>query len=330
MEITFINVGYGDAILIQSGDFTLLLDGGSALPAEFDGYPHRIRAADYLAAAGVSRIDLLLLSHIHEDHACGLEAVLESIPVGEIRIPYDPALFAQRHSFSPAETAPRSAHLFSAALGSVTRLVTQARDKHIPVSRISIGDHLALQNESVLTVLAPVEGEQKRFEALLQQAFSALDPTEALVQLDRTSNDSSLLLKLESKGTAVLLAADNCPDKWRLADASVLENVNVLKLPHHGQKDSISEEILRQMPLTHAITTASSDRRYHSANPVVYDTLLRLHPGIQLLFTDERAYPPYFTNPSGACAIKLVIDSEGIFTEFINNQPSDLRLEAFL
>ena len=77
MEMTFINVGYGDAILVQNQGFTLLLDGGSSLPEEFEGFEYRIPAVEYLKAQEIEQIDLLVISHIHEDHVCGLEAILE-------------------------------------------------------------------------------------------------------------------------------------------------------------------------------------------------------------------------------------------------------------
>lgn len=328
MEITFINVGYGDAILIQSNGFTMLLDGGSAMPGEFDGFAHRIRAADYLARAGISQIDLLVISHIHEDHVCGLEQVLERIPVAELRIPFDPLILGKMRTFSPDETAPRSAHLFSEALGAMSRIIAAADARGIPVSSMECGDALTIPGGWRLSALAPSFAERERFESLLREAYAADDPTEALVTMDRTSNDSSLLLKLEHGERAFLLTGDSCPNNWRHVDFSLLQNVNVLKLPHHGQRDSIAEEVMLRMPLTHVITTASSDRRYHSANPAVYDALLRQHPKVRLLFTDERSYTPYFENPPGAHAVKLVVDSEGIQTEFINIMQFHNGMEA--
>ena len=317
MEVTFINVGYGDAILVQSDGYSLLLDGGSAMSDEFDNFPHRIRTVEYLKQAGLSNIDLLILSHIHEDHVCGLEAVLDQFTVGEIRLPYDPALFSKAWPLAPHTSAPPSVHLFASAFRATMRILESAKRQAIPVEMLKNGDRLSLPSGIELTVLAPSTAERQEFEQLIAKAFTAHDPTDVLVELDRTSNDSSLLLKLYDGNTALLLAADNCPDKWNLEDLSTLKNVNVLKLPHHGQKDSVYEEIISKIPLTHVITTASSDRRYHSANPEVYNMLLRLNPKMTLLFTDERNYLPYFKNPDGACAIKLVIDSCGIHTEFI-------------
>lgn len=317
MEVTFINVGYGDAILVQWDGFSLLLDCGSAMTGEFEHFPFRISAAEYIKQAGLSKIDLLILSHIHEDHAGGMEAVLDQFPVGEIRLPYDPALFSQARALSPNAAAPPSVHLFAAALNTTMRVLKSAEYQGIPVEVMNAGERLSLPSGIVLDVLAPSNDVRESFENLLIEAFSASDATVALIELDRTANDSSLLLKLSTGNTGLLLAADHCPDKWDSEIFSALKNVNVLKLPHHGQKDSVCEEIYRNIPLTHVVTTASSDRRYHSANPVVYDTLLRLNPNMTLLFTDERDYPPYFKNPEGARAIKLVIDSRGVHTEFI-------------
>lgn len=83
MQVTFVNVGYGDAILLQMPDgYTALLDGGSALNREFDGDPHRVRCIDYLRAVGIRHLDAVWISHIHEDHVCGLEPILQQASVG--------------------------------------------------------------------------------------------------------------------------------------------------------------------------------------------------------------------------------------------------------
>ena len=317
MEVTFINVGYGDAILVQSDGFSLMLDGGSAMAGEFDHFPYRIRAAEYIKQAGLTKIDILIISHIHEDHVCGLEAVLDQFSVGEIRLPYDPALFSETRSLIPDESAPPSVSLFAAALRATMRILESANRRSIPVKVLQAGDQMFLPSDIELNVLAPSMEARENFQRLLNEAFTESDPTDALLELDRIANDSSLVLKLGVGNTSILLAADNCPDKWNLDDFFILKNVNVLKLPHHGQKDSVYEKIISKMPLTHVITTASSDRRYNSANPEVYNALLGLNPKLNLLFTDEREYLPYFKNPDGARAIKLVIDSRGIDTEFI-------------
>lgn len=317
MEMTFINVGYGDAILVQNQGFTLLLDGGSSLQGEFEGFEHRIPAVEYLSAQQISQIDLLVISHIHEDHVCGLEPILEQIPIKEIRLPFAPVFFDKTKEMCPDDDAPRSAHLFSKALNVIGRILQRARSQGILVKALQCGDKLELPGGMTLSVLAPARKNCERFEYLLREVYSMDDPTDALVEMDHTSNATSLLLSLEHNGVGCLLAADSVPSNWSEVDFSLLKNESVLKLPHHGQIDSFNELFMREMPLQYVVTTASSDRRYNSANPEVYESLLRLHPQVNLLFTDEREYLPYFSQPQGFQAIKLHFSSGKIVPEFI-------------
>jgi competence protein ComEC len=70
--VTFLDVGQGDAILVQApGGYAALVDGG---PAEAD-------VTSDLRARGVTRLDLVVLTHAQEDHQGGLEAVLAGFPV---------------------------------------------------------------------------------------------------------------------------------------------------------------------------------------------------------------------------------------------------------
>jgi hypothetical protein len=49
LTLTFVNVGYGEAILLQRGSFTALIDGGAGDPREYENSTSgRIRGIDYL------------------------------------------------------------------------------------------------------------------------------------------------------------------------------------------------------------------------------------------------------------------------------------------
>ena len=71
----FLDVGQGDAIILlgDSGG-VVLVDGGPDAGAVLAG----------LAEHGIRRIDLVVLSHPHEDHVAGLVAVVDRIPVGTL------------------------------------------------------------------------------------------------------------------------------------------------------------------------------------------------------------------------------------------------------
>ncbi len=72
MTATFLNVGQGDAALVQSPEgATILIDAG---PEEDDV------AAD-LARLGVRRIDLAVATHAHADHVAGFSAILARFSV---------------------------------------------------------------------------------------------------------------------------------------------------------------------------------------------------------------------------------------------------------
>jgi competence protein ComEC len=71
LTVTFLDIGQGDATLIQDGA------GASVL---FDGGPPEARVYRKLRTAGVSRLDLLVSTHQSRDHQGGLHEVLERIP----------------------------------------------------------------------------------------------------------------------------------------------------------------------------------------------------------------------------------------------------------
>ena len=326
MRITIINVGYGDAILFQGTEgFTALLDGGSALDSEFDGDPYRIRAAEYLKREAVTELDAVFISHIHEDHVCGLEAVFDQCGVKQLYVPYPVEPFLRGCVLQPAPDAFRSVPLYTNALNAYRRLLLRAEKSGTPITVVKPGDTLSLNQDLTVQVLAPKPGTVEAYMTLVEEAYAsashAAAVTERLAKLDAASNQTSMLLRCETEKTVFLSAADCCPREWNEVPSFLLENVNVLKLPHHGQIDSISEQFMRNMPLAYVITTSGSDRRYNSANPQVYQRLQQwraVHPP-KFLFSDERSYPPYFSQPDGFQAIALEINSGVITPKFIKN-----------
>jgi competence protein ComEC len=73
-EVTFLDVGQGDAILIRSGTRAALVDGG----------PFNANLPAVLAERGVRRLDFAVLSHAHPDHCGGLIAVLRHLEPREL------------------------------------------------------------------------------------------------------------------------------------------------------------------------------------------------------------------------------------------------------
>lgn len=75
-----LDVGQGDALLLRWGRRAMLVDGGG--PFDLDARDFgRTRLLPKLLDRGVTRLDAALLTHPHPDHALGLFAVLEELPV---------------------------------------------------------------------------------------------------------------------------------------------------------------------------------------------------------------------------------------------------------
>src|SRR6266850_2068600 len=75
--ITTLDVGQGLAVLVRTSSRALLYDAGPAFGAEADSGARVI--VPYLRAAGLARLDLVVLSHEDHDHLGGALTVLESL-----------------------------------------------------------------------------------------------------------------------------------------------------------------------------------------------------------------------------------------------------------
>jgi len=79
IEALVIDVGQGSAMLVKADGYTGLIDTG-------DGDTDVSRVAE---AAGVAKLDFLVLTHGHLDHTGGLQSVLEAFPPGMLYISSD-------------------------------------------------------------------------------------------------------------------------------------------------------------------------------------------------------------------------------------------------
>ncbi len=82
-SIEALDIGQGDALLLRWSRHAMLVDGGG--PFDLDARDFgRTRLLPKLLDRGVTRLDAVLVTHPHPDHALGLFAVLEELPVGRL------------------------------------------------------------------------------------------------------------------------------------------------------------------------------------------------------------------------------------------------------
>lgn len=100
-RVVFLDVGWGDAIVVQGRSASILVDTGGA----FENYDAgRSVVLPALARLGISRLDALVVTHRDRDHSGGALSVLAGIPTSELWLPFgagsDPALTRVREAAS--------------------------------------------------------------------------------------------------------------------------------------------------------------------------------------------------------------------------------------
>ncbi|MFZ3101986.1 MAG: DNA internalization-related competence protein ComEC/Rec2 [Desulfitobacteriaceae bacterium] len=135
LEVTFLDVGQGDSILIQTPErHAILLDAGLR-NERFDSGEKVI--IPYLMHNGIKSLDAVIITHEHLDHVGGAEAVLRDIPVAWVGVP------AVGDRLNNPEWRKE---LISDTLGSSDRL-------HM----LKSGDRIILDSGVSLDVLAPAK-----------------------------------------------------------------------------------------------------------------------------------------------------------------------------
>ena len=201
LRVTFVDVGQGDAAIVELPDGAVwLVDaGGHANARDLAAASAPGRAiARTLAVYGKQRIDLAVISHPHPDHYLGLAAL--DVPIAE--------LWTARE----IEATPASG--FAAI---ATRI---PRHTHPPlgVARSQAGVELV--------VWAP------RYQATpTADVVGAADPVRSL-------NDNSLVVELRYRGRSILFTGDLEVEGEELLVAAGIGEVDVVKVAHHGSPTS--------------------------------------------------------------------------------------------
>lgn len=73
LKVHFINVGYGDAILVENGDSFMLIDAGDA--------EHGPVVVEYLRSLGISKLDIVISTNANSEHIGGLYDIINSFSI---------------------------------------------------------------------------------------------------------------------------------------------------------------------------------------------------------------------------------------------------------
>ncbi len=156
LSVSVLDVGQGQSVVLYSQGRCALVDcGGSGLSDPGD------TAADYLQSLGTARLDLLVLTHYHTDHACGVPQLLERLEVERLLLP----------DVEPEE--PLRREIEAAAQAHGVELVYLTQDAHVTLGGASLRVYAPLgdggANEEGLSVLCTAGA----FDALITGDMNA-------------------------------------------------------------------------------------------------------------------------------------------------------------
>jgi competence protein ComEC len=280
LRVTFLDVGQGDAALVELPDGAAWLIDAGGNPGARDAAAASAsgRAIDrVLAAYGHARIALAIVSHPHPDHYLGLAAI--AAPIDELWSAEEARPLRDR---SPSRSAsqpmtPGFAAIASALAARGTRLVHPA----LGIARREAGVEL--------TAWAP------RYQPAADAPVRcAGDPV-------RTVNDNSLVVALRYRGRALVFAGDVEAEGEDALVAAGLGAADVVKVPHHGSPTSSTAGFVAATHPTVAVISCGAANAFGFPSPAVVERWRTA--GAEVLRTDRDGAITVTIDDDGALAI---------------------------
>ena len=300
MTLDFINVGYGDAILIRSGSFTMLVDCGDWTVGDGGPDSQRISAADFLRQEGIDTLDLLVLTHLHRDHSGGLAKLLECVAVRSFRCNYLPdRIFWGKRVPVPEEFSAgarcllESLNVFLSALAIMEQQGTE-------VSLASPGTW-PLTPELTAECFLEAQPIFERQAAIWQNVLEDRADNRELEELDGFINNTSIRLRLSYAGQEIELPGDVYASCW---ERHQLPPCTLIKLPHHGHGDALTSRLLEMLRPRYAVISVSDDRTDDCPSKKIIQLLSQF--GVECFFTD--AVPCQYAPDQPHVAIRFRIE----------------------
>ena len=309
LTVTFVNVGYGEAIVLECPDparpggiFTALIDGGSAEESEFaDRSSGRLPIEEYLEKRQIRHLDLAVSTHIHEDHLCGLLRAARVAPPDILwqTLPVD--FYKSMHSLDVTAARTPSESKFLRALNDYQTLCGLVEAGGGMILAPETGSELTLCPDLLGKILAPSTKKRAALAEEVKTLYNNVNVCNDFLRkldiLDAHMNNYSLILLLDYCGTRLLLPGDTNMTGYADMDPAELR-ADLFKIGHHGQKDGADASLADAIRPSAVVCCASSDRRYNSAHP---DTLKLLSDrGAELFFSDCPPVPGITVPPHQA------------------------------
>lgn len=235
LVVSFIDVGQGDSILVETPEgINILIDGGGIPAYRQQKYKIGEKVVNpFLQKKKIKQLDKVILTHGHTDHMDGLIDVLAAYPVAEF-----------------VDTL--------AGGGGVTddeyiKVLQAVKEKNIKYRLANAGDSLDFGPSLQVLVLNP---PQDRFN----------NPNDNSLVIKITYNKVSLLLTADIGQAAERKMLSVCGNKLRST---------ILKVAHHGSRSSSCASFLNAVNPELAIISCGRNNSFGHPHPEVLQRLKR-------------------------------------------------------
>jgi competence protein ComEC len=230
--VTFLDVGQGDAAVIERGDRVILVDGGSRFETLDMG---RAVVGPYLWDRGIRRVDAVIATHPQLDHVGGLAWLVEHFEVGRI----------WTNGVDREEAFYR-------------RLVDEAAARHVPLVAARAGDLVFGDAVCTMRVLNP--------------PISGVFATPVSTPSGSMLNNLSVVTRLACGTHSVLFTADIERLAIQRLAMDLGFDAEVVKIPHHGAASSFDAEWIATLHARTAVASVGRHNAYGHPIPAVLST----------------------------------------------------------
>lgn len=210
--VSFLDVGQGDSILIQSDECNVLIDGGEKGNSSY--------IEGYLNENGIDTLDYVIGTHPHSDHIGALPTIITDCNVEHVILP------------QTDDSDTPTTKIYESLLNAIA-------DKGLKITPAKVGTSYDLGN-ATLEIIAPNSSD-----------YSDL-------------NDYSVVTILTHGNNKFLLTGDASEtSENEMIENNLLEDIDVLKVGHHGSDTATSQEFLDIVKPEYAIIMCGEGNQYN-------------------------------------------------------------------